>query len=276
MSQASAIASSPLAGAAGAAGGSTDAASQSLVKAALYEKDQTAADGVTFQFNPKSIKIVHGASTGELGVRESDTTDQGSPTTSVQPGSTSLTAQQELEKAGKTSLSLDSLVFDGAMNVQKYVGMLLNWSYPIYQKTVTGTKTSTNVYLQELVFSWGDFTLGLLAPKAISVVMTSCTVSYERFTSSGLPIRATVTLALQPLAQNPMKQNPTSGGLPDRRGRMLISGETLPGIAVAEYGRPGDWRRLAEANQIDDPLRVRPGSVLYLPSRAELAGGRPA
>ena len=35
--------------------------------------------------------------------------------------------------------------------------------------------------------------------------------------------------------------------------------------AYVEYGDPNGWRRLADANAIDDPLRIRDGTVLHVP-----------
>lgn len=251
---------------------------QALTKASLGPVGGMVDEGVTFQFNPKSIKVSHTAALRELGVKESASSDAGMKPSDPSTMVSSLTAQQELEKQGKTSLTLDNLIFDGAMNVQTNCGRLLNWTYPITRTVVqTGTlKEQTNIYLQPLTFCWGNFNLGEEAPISIQVIMTSCTVSYERFTPSGIPIRASVTVALQPTSPNPTQQNPTSGGLPGRRARVLVSGETLPGIAVAEYGQPGQWRRLAEANHVDDPLRMRPGSSLYLPGRGEVTGQSPA
>jgi nucleoid-associated protein YgaU len=45
----------------------------------------------------------------------------------------------------------------------------------------------------------------------------------------------------------------------------VVAGDSLASIAYAEYGDAGSWRRLAEANDIDDPLRVRDGAVLHIP-----------
>jgi nucleoid-associated protein YgaU len=45
--------------------------------------------------------------------------------------------------------------------------------------------------------------------------------------------------------------------------------ETLDFIASQEYGQASHWRHIAEANGIDDPMRVRPGTVLALPPLPE-------
>ena len=91
---------------------------------------------------------------------------------------------------------------------------------------------------------------------------------------TALPIRATCTVSLQEMPGEKGKQNPTSGSLavaphaPDGRRRH-------PGLGrLREYGDPTLWRHLASFNRIDDPLRIPLGSVLMLPSAAELTRAR--
>lgn len=43
-------------------------------------------------------------------------------------------------------------------------------------------------------------------------------------------------------------------------------GETLAAIAAEEYLDPKCWRVVAQANDIDDPLQLRPGRMLVLPA----------
>jgi hypothetical protein len=240
-----------------------------LKKATLYPADLTVAEGVTFDFNPKNIKISHSVSANQVGAKASGTTEAG--TDPAKDGSQNLTREQEYEKSSMTMLKLADVVFDG-YKVLRNCGLLLKWSY-LYTVEATNTRQ-----LLGLNFVWCNFQLGANTKigSKIPVLLMRADVSYERFLSDGTPIRATVGLDLQINSADPMAQNPTSGGLTGRSGRTVIDGDSLPGIAVAEYGRPGEWRRLAEANDLDDPLRIRPGSTLYLPSRAEVAGRRPA
>jgi nucleoid-associated protein YgaU len=42
-------------------------------------------------------------------------------------------------------------------------------------------------------------------------------------------------------------------------------GDTLAGIAASAYGDASQWRRIAEANRIDDPRRLAPGRTLSIP-----------
>nr|WP_238355847.1 peptidase M23 [Kribbella sandramycini] len=117
-----------------------------------------------------------------------------------------------------------------------------------------------------VVFHWGalDF---------FPSFITSVTAKYTLFTPEGTPVRATCTVDLQEMPAQTAKQNPTSGSLTARRTHVLLEGESLATVAYAEYGDPAMWRPLARANDIDDPLRLTPGSTLLLPAADELLAG---
>ena len=46
---------------------------------------------------------------------------------------------------------------------------------------------------------------------------------------------------------------------------MLAVGETLSALAGRYYDRPGEWRRIADENRIEDPRRLEPGRILSVP-----------
>ena len=115
-----------------------------------------------------------------------------------------------------------------------------------------------------VMFGWGP---NIIMEQAI---VTKLSVSYQRFLL-GIPVRAEATVTLQavpPPAPLP-PTNPTSGGLATRRTRTVVEGDTLASIAYEEYRDPNKWRALAEANDIDDPMRVKAGTVLIVPDRRE-------
>lgn len=89
---------------------------------------------------------------------------------------------------------------------------------------------------------------------------------FTMFSVEGVPLRATVTLVLRefrPIEEQLHQLNLSS---PDRtHSHVLRAGETLPAIAARYYDRPGEWRRLADANGIEDPRRLQPGRVLEVP-----------
>ncbi len=227
------------------------------VQATLGPKDD-GEDPVLFQFNPEQIKIDHTAPSDKKGGNQSSQ-EEGKKDNSANY----LTPEAQLLASGATTVSFDNIVFDGP-GVQEVCIRLLNWSYPI--DSATGKIDPDKHKVPELQFRWGTLTF--------KGSLNRVGVTYKRFSSTGIPTRANVSFSLTQINLPHRNTNPTSGGLPGRRTHVVASGDCLPAIATASYSGPGDWRPLAEANRIDDPLRVRPGTLLYLPGAGELA--RPA
>jgi nucleoid-associated protein YgaU len=119
-------------------------------------------------------------------------------------------------------------------------------------------------------FGWGSKVL-------LTGTVKSVNAKYTMFRPDGTPIRATATVAIEELPGELAKQNPTSGALSATRGVTVVEGDSLASVAYKEYGDPGMWRLVAEANDIDDPMRLAPGRHLLLPERpttgAEAANG---
>ena len=49
------------------------------------------------------------------------------------------------------------------------------------------------------------------------------------------------------------------------KGVVVKSGDTLQGIAAEEYDDPRQWRLIAAASTIDNPLTIQPGLALTVP-----------
>lgn len=116
-----------------------------------------------------------------------------------------------------------------------------------------------------VVFRWGEQT-------GFQAYISKVQVAYTLFTPSGLPIRAVATINMLEIVPERTGTNPTSGGTAARSSHTVVTGETLPVIAWQAYGDPARWRAVAAANDIDDPLRLRPGKSLLLPAESELDG----
>jgi hypothetical protein len=116
-----------------------------------------------------------------------------------------------------------------------------------------------------LVFEWG--TNGALTD--FRAYLKQLTAKYVLFQPDGTPIRATANITLEEAPVPPKKQNPTSGALHGRRSHLLIEGESLAAVAWREFDDPSLWRGIAAFNGIDDPLRVRPGTRILVPTAAE-------
>lgn len=220
---------------------------------------------VPFTFNPEEVRVTRRA---DLRSRGSSSESSGTP-----KGSTG----SIFRKAPPSEITLSNVLFDGA-TTKVHCDQLLNWMSPGGGAAGALIGMATSVLrrgrggrasrLPELIFQWGPPMAGF----TVHVVLSHCTISYTRFNRAGVPIRAKVSLVMveEPSLLGLLPTNPTSGGEPGRSAHTVTSGECLQSIATQRYGGPRHWRSVARANNIDDPLRVRPGQVVYLPNPDEL------
>lgn len=112
------------------------------------------------------------------------------------------------------------------------------------------------------MFTWGRV-LQFVA------VITSMTQRFTLFRDDGTPVRATVDVTFQQVRAEDQHQaqNPTTVGQPGQRVRLVRPGDRLDWIAYEEYRDPTLWRLIAEANDLDDPLRLAPGQRLKIVPR---------
>jgi hypothetical protein len=118
----------------------------------------------------------------------------------------------------------------------------------------------------QIKFIWGKFTGKADQYNFPLFVLENLDVEYTMFLNDGTPVRAKVSLTLReatsPEEQQGLRQNES----PDHAKLVTIRrGDTLQTIAHAEYDDPKEWRRIANANNIDDPMRLDPGTKLLIP-----------
>jgi hypothetical protein len=111
----------------------------------------------------------------------------------------------------------------------------------------------------KVTFRWGSVSL----PESVPV---SLTVQYILFHPNGEPMRATVDLELAQSKKAEKGQNPTTRGISGMRTHRVLEGDSLYSLAYEAYGDATRWRAIATANGIDDPLSVRRGTELTIPS----------
>ncbi len=108
-------------------------------------------------------------------------------------------------------------------------------------------------------FNWKDI--------EFTGVVTSLRERYQLFDEKGKVLRARVTLTLKSYKASEVQLREASTHSPDRtRVRAVREGETLARIAQEAYGDPRLWRVIAEANGIDRPRFVAPGTPLRIPA----------
>jgi len=155
------------------------------------------------------------------------------------------------------------LLFDawasGADTVTDSVDQLLKWCNPTSSSISQGRPNPPI-----LAFTWGQSAF-------FDAYLQSVDAQYTMFKPDGTPLRASVTVALVEVPNQPAGQNPTSGSLAGHRTARMVAGDSLHSIAYREYGSAELWRGLAAENGIDDPLRVGPGTSLRIPPRERAA-----
>ncbi|WP_328694750.1 CIS tube protein [Streptomyces sp. NBC_00342] len=113
---------------------------------------------------------------------------------------------------------------------------------------------------------WVRFEWGTARTTAFDGVLSSLSVSYTLFDVDGKPLRATCALSIEEASVDTAGQNPTSGARAARSTHTVVAGDSLAMLAWREYGDPTAWRVIAEANGIDDPMELPPGTELVVPA----------
>ena len=126
-------------------------------------------------------------------------------------------------------------------------------------RATVGGKNNTKPRPPHVVFTWGQY-------RSFTCVVTSVAEEYKLFFADGRPARSQVKVSLLEVPMPQTGQNPTSRAAGARRVYTVQLGDTLDWIASTELGDAGAWRSLAEANDVDDPRRLRPGQRLFIPS----------
>ena len=169
-------------------------------------------------------------------------------------------ARQEFTGGKPATLRMELLfdaTDDASRSVTKAIATLIKWTDPT-EESVRRKVPQPPI----LVLQWGT-------ESYFPCYLKRYKIKYSLFDQGGTPIRATADVTMGEVPDDPKGQNPTSGGASGRRSVVLAAGDTLPSVAYREYGDANLWRGLAEVNGVDDPLRLRPGVALLVPSRSD-------
>jgi hypothetical protein len=188
------------------------------------------------------------------------------------PGST----PSIFHRAPPKTLQLDGYVIGDDLDGR--IDTLFSWAEPgggllgqligAAVSALTGGRINLAAKPPPLLFIWGSMLM--------RCVLVSVTATHERFDSSANPTRSKISVKIKEEFNifGMLPTNPTSGGLAGRQRHTVSASENLQTISTTAYGRPALWRGIAQANNIDDPFRVRPGDTVYLPNGNEILGSR--
>jgi len=160
-------------------------------------------------------------------------------------------------------LLLDASLLEGSQTVKDITEKLFKMM-EVADRVPAGSKRASP---PKVTFRWG-------AVDTFLAVCTSLTVTYQLFKANGVPIRADVKIDLKQAkpastaSSSSAKQgtNPTPRAQAGHGVHTVQDGDSLPAIAYRAYGDATRWRVIAEANEIDNPLHVRRGTTLNIPT----------
>jgi LysM repeat protein len=110
-----------------------------------------------------------------------------------------------------------------------------------------------------LRFQWGAL--------LFKCVLTRANQKFTRFMSTGIPVRARVTVSFSEFIDGETEALALNLQTADfSKFHVVVQDETLSAIANTFYQSPQSWRPIAIANSIDDPRSIVPGQVLRIPS----------
>jgi nucleoid-associated protein YgaU len=205
----------------------------SLTKALLINRDAGVPAPIPVMFNPPEYQLQFTNEFAEVGI----------------PGLGSSLLQ--FVKGSTQTLTME-LFFDTTD---------ISTDVRIFTELVLGlTKVNSETHAPpRLLFLWGS----LVFP----CVLESVTQKFDYFSPRGVPLRARLNVTLK--EDNSLQD--LLGGIQllsaDRTKRWVFkTGDTLQKIAATEYGDPNQWRPIAQANNVDNPLTIPVGQALKIPA----------
>jgi nucleoid-associated protein YgaU len=94
--------------------------------------------------------------------------------------------------------------------------------------------------------------------------VSSLNQRFVLFDHVGRPLRATLDVMFTEFLNRDDDERITD---PETTARVVRRGDTLASIAADVYGDPAEWRLIAAANGIENPLEIPAGSKLTLPRK---------
>ena len=196
-----------------------------------------------FQFNPEQMQISASA----------DWNTQGSSKFSI---AKLPQFQGSQPKSLSFTIFLDTTLFPSQTTVMEQAELL----YSCTQVT-TLSLFDLRPATPWVTLEWGEFN----TIKFIGYVQ-SVSQSFPTMSQSGVPTRLSCDVTINEIPIPILGQNPTSGALDVHRVHRVATGDTLQSMAWREYGDATKWRAIAEANDIDDPMRLEIGQELLIPT----------
>lgn len=108
-------------------------------------------------------------------------------------------------------------------------------------------------------FIWGSL--------SFTGIVTQLTSTFTKFTESGMPIQAKLSLSLQACDEHGQKGCKSTFVSPDStKCETIKEGCSIWDMAISMYGDVAKWKAIARANNISNPLEISPGTIIKIPA----------
>jgi len=201
---------------------------------------------VTVQFNPQSLKVA--------------LSNQNSG--GDQPGGSS----RQFVGSGSSKLTVE-LIFDTSDDGSDVRAKTQQVAYFVMAKEQADAENRRTP--PRMRFQWGSF--------IFEGVIDSMDETLEYFSEEGVPLRASVSLGMSRDDIVFLFGSARSGGAGKATGATSPLDAARPGDSIASMaariGASADWKGIASANGIDDPLRLEAGARINLNAKASVKFG---
>ncbi|HWP92878.1 MAG TPA: LysM peptidoglycan-binding domain-containing protein [Thermodesulfobacteriota bacterium] len=218
-----------------------------LVKAFLTRKDNPSVI-VPFLFNPKELSVEKSNQFAEVNI----------------PGLPSPILQFVRGNARSVTMDLFFDTYEQGADVRTFTDQITGWDAGSMFSRLPGAAKGLMDIDSDLhappvcLFIWGAF--------MFQCIIERVSKRFTMFLPEGIPVRATLSVTLKEYREVDVQVKEISLQSADLTKRWVVTqGDSLWSIAAKEYGNPGDWRLIAEANKIDNPRILTPGEELVVP-----------
>ncbi|MFN8529056.1 MAG: hypothetical protein U0670_10625 [Anaerolineae bacterium] len=162
------------------------------------------------------------------------------------------------QQGGAQQLSL-TLYFDGVAtgtDVRTYTAPL--WKMMMLDSTQENSKTGKSAP-PAVAFSWGRL--------YFKSIINSLSEHFTVFGADGTPLRCSVNITLEQFldATEPAAQTTSSTGTSPAPSQTVVQGDRMDHVAANGTGDANNYRSVAEANNVDNPMKLTPGQQMKMP-----------
>jgi LysM repeat protein len=221
-----------------------------MEKARLHVIEGKPFDDLVFLYNPETIEV---SKTVDFKEHRTQSLDAG---------------QLEYTSGLSRTLSVSEVIFDTYDTKENVRSKYINTLEALTQNDPSlGSKGSGSAGRPpKVLLVWGKFMAETDPYNSCPWYVKKVTVNYTMFLNDGTPVRAKVKFDL-------IEATSVEEALAKKQGQegskevKVKKGDTLEKISTQQYGDPAGWKKIAEANGIDDPMNLAPGSSLKVPPK---------